>query len=111
MTAAFTYTNLQLYRLYVRRVMAVSAAVFALSAFMYGAFLLTAVERTAGRASAEESIQNLTVELASLQSRYLAETRNLTPERAQELGLITPSQSTTLFAEAQAPTLSLRHDR
>ncbi len=93
---------------HIKRIMAVLAAIIALSVFLYGIFLLEAVGNTAERTSAERSIRSLTSSVSSLEQAYLDNTRDLTLERAQALGFVAPAHVTTVFADAGAHALSLR---
>ena len=103
------YAKVAKIHFYGTRIMALCALIIALSAFLYGIFLLMAVERTAARSTAESSIQALSGHLAELQSQYLSETQALTPGRAAELGFVTPKKSDTLFAQAPSRTLSFEN--
>ena len=90
------------------RAMAVSAALCALCAFAYGAFLLLAVTHTASRANAQESLVALTSAMGVLQEKYFSRTALLTPLRAAELGLVRPLHTESIFAHGD-PSLSLRN--
>ncbi len=89
-----------------KRLAAASAAVIAVSAFLYGAFLLVAVLHTATRAKPEAAIETLSAELGTLQSRYLAETQTLTPQRAKELGFVVPEPAALVYASEPSRALS-----
>lgn len=94
-------------RLYANRISAFCAAVIALCALLYGVFLLLAVTHTASRARAQAGIERSTAELASLEQRYLALQQQITPARAADFGLVKPASSATVFADANAPALTL----
>jgi hypothetical protein len=94
---------------YLTRAMAALAAITALSVFLYGIFLLEAVGNTAQRSAAERDIRALTSKVSSLEQAYLAQTREMTLERAHALGFVTPATVTTVFATAGADSLSLNH--
>ncbi|MDP4020530.1 MAG: hypothetical protein Q8P58_00605 [Candidatus Adlerbacteria bacterium] len=98
---AITYTS----RL--NHIAALLAAVVACSLLLYGLFLLQAVGHTAKRAEAGRETKALTSELSGMQARYLAYTREVSPERAAELGFVKPTEVSTVFASTPRP-LSLR---
>ena len=93
------YTRALYIQHYARRFTALFAVIIVVSAFLYGAFLLIAVERTATRASAEAQIQSLSSDLGLLQSHYLDLTQALTPERAAALGFVTPSVAQIAYVD------------
>lgn len=101
------YSTATTIRFYANRASAGLAAIIALSALLYGVFLLLAVTHTASRARAESDIGKLTASLATLQETYLVLERQITPSRAEALGLVKPASSATVFADASAPTLTL----
>ncbi len=98
-----------LYKLYVARTAAAFAAVLAISVFLYGTFLLMAVQHTAVRTDAEQRIGAITSHLGYLELQYLAETKQMTSDRALALGFTvnTPESSvSTVFADADTHPLS-----
>ena len=97
---AITYTP------YLAKTSAALAAVIALSVLLYGIFLLEAVANTAKRSSAERQVRDLTSRVGLLEGEYLAHTRALTPQLAQEMGFVSPTSITTVFAAAGARSLS-----
>lgn len=101
--------RIDIYQLYLTRTIAVLAGVCALSVFLYGVFLMLAVEHTATRTALHEKVDELTAELGNLESQYLRGTRELTPERAYELGFVKPVDKSAVFADADARSLSIRH--
>ena|ERR1043166_1416305 len=94
-------TRLAAYNLYAARALQALTALCAVSAFMYGAFLLLAVAHAARLGSLERESRSLTAQVSAAQSEYLAQTRELTPERAAALGFVAPAQTTVVYA---APT-------
>lgn len=86
---------------YMTRLMALLASFIALSLFLYGIFLLEAVAHTASRTSAEHNISLHTSELSKLQTQYLSLTKNITLERALEMGLVVPARVTTVYSAPQ----------
>ena len=102
--------SIDTYNLYVSRVLALLAGICALAVFLYGTFLLIAVGHTAARTTAQEVINHTGVGVTELEVRYLAETKSLTPERAAELGFVTPlgASVSTVFATAATRSLSLK---
>jgi len=100
---------------YLPRVAATLGGLLALSIFLYGTFLLLAVMHTAARTTLERQITTTVAELGELEAQYLAQTKNLTPERAAELGMVAPLSVSLVFTgeaqtlvRGQAETLSLR---
>ncbi len=98
------------YSLYLNRAAALLTALCALCALLYGVFLLQAVAHTAHRAQAVKDVAALKAELASLEATYLAQTRGITPERADALGFVAPVHVARVYAGA-AGTLSLLNTR
>ena len=98
---------LSFYNSYIGRTIALLAGVVALSAFLYGGFLLGAVAHVAGRTQAEHKVRSLSVEVGVLESHYLAHTKALSPTRAADLGFVAPVAVTTVYASAH-PGLTLR---
>ena len=94
-------------RLWNKRLNAGLGAMVALAALLYAVFLLLAVTEAAARAHAGERAEVLSAHLASLEERYLALEREITPARAEELGLVKPRAAATVFADTQGPTLTL----
>lgn len=103
-------TRLALYNLYVSRAMALLAGVCTLAIFLYGTFLLLAVGHTAARTTAQERINATGAGVTELEVRYLTETKSLTPDRAVELGFVTPlgTAVSTVFATAATRSLSFK---
>lgn len=87
---------------------AVLGAVAALSLFLYGFFLLEAVAHTASRTQAEAQIHSYNSKLSSLEEAYLSDTRDMTLDRASELGFVTPKEVSTVYVSNPAQGLSLR---
>ena len=94
------------YQPYVPRVAVLLVLICAVSAFLYGVFLLEAVGQTASRTSAERQIHDLSGQLGVLEGQYLAATKELTPERAEALGYVTPAQVSTVIVNGNASSLS-----
>lgn len=99
---ALTYTS----RL--KKIFVLLAVVVALSVVVYGIFLLEAVGNTADRARAEREIRALTSRVSNLEQTYLSKTREMTLERALEMGLVAPTSVSTIYASKNSPALSLR---
>jgi len=99
-------TPLALYHLYVRRCVALLAAVIVLCAFLYGFFLLEAVAHAASQAKARRDIAGLSSKVAGLQAQYLSATKAITPERAREMGFVAPVSVATVYAEESGLSLS-----
>lgn len=102
-------TPLTLYNLYARRAVALLGLVVVSCAFMYGFFLLEAVSHAASQAQTRHAIAQLSSKVGTLQARYLAATKALTPARAKELGFVEPAQVATVYA--QSDNLSLTYER
>ncbi len=96
------------YQAYLSRTAAVLAGLCAVSVFLYGIFLLLAVEHTASRSAAQNQINTLTAQLGTLETQYLGETQNITPQTASALGFVAPVEVSTVFAGKSASTLTLR---
>ena len=96
---------LALYNLYVTRVVALLAAMCALSVFMYGAFLLMAVSHAADLRAIEDESSDIAAEVSELQGNYLAKTKSLTLAQATALGFVEPIAKTTVVAHEQGLTL------
>lgn len=98
---AITYTP------HLRRARGFFALVIALSLFLYGFFLLEAVSHTASRTQAQREIKKITSVMSELEQTYLAATRQMTLDRAQALGFVTPATVATVYAGNPARGLSL----
>ena len=85
------------------RAAALMAAVVACALLLYGIFLLEAVSSTAKRADAGRENKALTAELSTMQARYLAYTKEVSPERAERLGFVKPTEVSTVFASNPRP--------
>ncbi len=92
----------------ITRAAVICAALAALALFLYGFFLLEAVAHTAGRTQAQRQIESYNSKLSVLESRYLTATRDITLERAHELGYVSPKAVATTYAGNPARSLSLR---
>ena len=91
------------YQAYLPRVAAVLAVICALSAFLYGIFLLEAVAQAGARTTAERHVRELSSDLSQLEAQYLASTQTLTPERAQALGYVSPKEVSTVVITTPSP--------
>lgn len=94
------------YQPFVPRVAVLLAVICALSMFLYGIFLLEAVGQTAMRTSSERQIRELSSQLATLEGQYLAATKELTPEKARELGYVTPAKVSTVVVDKASFTFA-----
>ncbi len=103
MTSRQAHSIAALYTPRLHRAAAAMAFIIACSLLLYGVFLLTAVSTTAKRASAEREIKTLTTELSTMQARYLAYTKEVSPERATELGFVKSRNISTVFASSPRP--------
>jgi outer membrane murein-binding lipoprotein Lpp len=95
---------LNFYTEYASRLSAALLGVVTMAVLLYGLLLLGAVSHAAARTSAEREVRNLNAKVAELESRYLVATKSLSPERAAEMGFVTPVAVATVFAEE--PTLT-----
>ncbi len=93
------------YNAYIRRVVALLAGVIGLSVFLYGTLLLGAVSHTALRTSVQKQAQHLSGEVSVLESKFLNETKALSPEWAAALGFVSPQAVATIYAAADSLTL------
>ena len=94
--------TLQHYHMYVSRTAAVLAMLCALSVFLYGIFLLMAVQHTAARASAERHTGAIVAGLGNMEMQYLSQQKALTPQYAASLGFVRPKDISTVYAAAEA---------
>ncbi len=92
-----TLTTALRYDVYVLRTTVALAAMCALSVFLYCSFLLLAVVHTAQRTDAGRQITAVTSRLSDLEAQYLADTKELTPDRATALGFVAPTAMATVF--------------
>ncbi len=98
---------LSLYNRYARTAFAALAFVCAASVFLYGTFLLLAVDHTANRAHAASVVKELKGKLSSLESQYLAATQAITPTLAQSMGYVRPQKVATVYAQNPDHALTL----
>ncbi|HVY72911.1 MAG TPA: hypothetical protein VG984_02600 [Candidatus Paceibacterota bacterium] len=103
-----TTYKLALYQLWLSRSIAALAAVCALSVFLYGVFLMLAVEHTAARTALQTQVDTIVLHLSTLETEYLQQTRELSPERAAELGFVAPTETAAVFTNSDARSLSLK---
>jgi hypothetical protein len=97
---------LALYHIYVRRCVALLAAIVVVSAFLYGFFLLEAVSHAASQAKVRRDIAGLSSKVAMLQAQYLSATKAITPERARVLGFVAPTAVATVYTGESGLSLS-----
>ena len=88
--------------------MALMGIAAALCLFLYAFFLLEAVAHTASRTQAQAKIHHYTSELSGLEETYLSATRDMTLDRARELGFVTPTEVSTVYVTDPSRALSLR---
>lgn len=103
-----TLPSIALCQLYLTRTAAAVAGVCACAVFLYGTFLLLAVAHAAARTNAQAHIEALRAQVSDLEAEYLAQAKQLTPQRAAELGFTLPAHVSTVFASGPAHSLSLR---
>ena len=103
--------SIAIYNTYIARSAALLAMLCTLSVFLYGIFLLMAVEHTAARSEAQRQIETVSAHVSDMEMRYLSLQRSLTPERAQALGLVTPSEVSTVYATAATRSLTINANR
>lgn len=97
-----------MYQPYVSRTLVLLAVLLAMSVFLYSAFLLEAVAHAASKTSAESQAQKISEHLSTLESQYLALTQAITPEKAAQLGFVTPPMVASVYAKGGAGTLSFQ---
>jgi len=95
-------------RFYLSRISVLLACVCAAAVLLYGIFLLEAVAHAASQTNAQRRIGQLQAQLGDLEAQYLSYSQSLTPQKAAELGFVTPTEVTTVFATAATQALSLR---
>lgn len=96
-------------QLYLSRISVLLACVCAAAVLLYGIFLLEAVAHAASQTNAQRQIGQINAQLGDLEARYLSDSQDLTPQKAAELGFVSPTQTTTVFATAATEALSLRN--
>ena len=101
---ALTYTP------HLTRTIAILASALMLSVFLYGFFLLEAVAHAASLTDATHSIRSLQGEVSKLEEQYLSATKDITRERAAELGFVAPISVSTVFAVNPAKSLLVRNN-
>ena len=104
-TIALTYTP------HVKRTIAFLSCLIAISMIAYGFFLLEAVAHTAALAEATRAVRTHMTKVSLLEENYLSATKNITKEKAKELGFVEPDPAnvSTLFAKnGDASSLSVR---
>jgi hypothetical protein len=89
-----------LYNAHIARAYALFAAVCAISVFMYGVFLLMAISHAAKLSSIKQESKELTSKVGLLESKYYTYTKELTPERAQSLGFVTPQDIARVYTSS-----------
>ncbi|MGC9602243.1 MAG: hypothetical protein ABSE76_00655 [Minisyncoccia bacterium] len=94
------------YQPYLNRALVCLVVILTASVFLYCAFLLEAVANAAAKTTAERNTTQLTEQLSSLENQYLALTQSLTPERAATLGLVIPTNVTSVYAHGESGSLS-----
>jgi hypothetical protein len=99
--------SIALYDIYLTRAIAILAALCTLAVFLYGIFLLMAVAHTAARSTAQRKANEIAANLGDMDMQYLTQDRSLTPERAQALGLVRPSEVSTVYSTAATRTLTI----
>ena len=87
--------------------MALMAALCTLAVFLYGIFLLMAVAHTAARSTAQRKANEIAANLGDIEMQYLTQDKSLTPDRAQALGLVKPSEVSTVYTTADSRTLTI----
>jgi hypothetical protein len=95
-----------IYQPYLSRAAALMTVIIAVSAFMYGIFLLEAVAHAGSRTAAERAIRDISTKLSVLEGQYLEATQALTPTRAKALGFVTPEKVSTVYTKGTDGTLS-----
>ena len=92
--------------MYVSRTAAILAMLCALSVFLYGIFLLMAVEHTAARATAERKVDTIVAKLGNLETQYFSQQKTLTPQYAASLGFVKSKNISTVYAAATELTIN-----
>ena len=96
------------YQNYARKLAAFAVLICLISVVCYGVFLLLTVEKAAAQQKYESNAQSISASLASLESQYLAESAALTPQKAQDLGMVPVPASHIAYENISAPTFSMR---
>lgn len=101
-TIAATYTPV------LTKTIALLSGIIVLAIFFYGFFLLEAVAHAASLTASTRDIRTQTAAVSKLEEQYLSRTKDMTRERAQELGFVAPSSVSTVYATKAAQSLSVR---
>ena len=96
------------YQDYARRATALAALVCMLSIVCYGVFLLVAVEKVAAQQNYRSEAHSISATLATLESQYLVQSAQLTPQKAAALGLVPVPTNGVAYQQTGAPRFSLR---
>jgi hypothetical protein len=94
-------------QLYLNRAAALCGMAIAVSLFLYGGLLLSAVSHAAVRTAAEREMREISASISALEAKYFEATRAITPERAREMGFTAPVSSVTVFATAASRAVTL----
>ena len=97
-----------MYQPYVSRAMALLAVTITVSAFLYGVFLLEAVAHAASSTTAQAEVQTINGQLGTLEAQYLTLTQSLTPQKAANLGFVTPKTVDSIYAKGETDSLSFQ---
>jgi hypothetical protein len=94
-------------QLYLNRAAALLGMAIAVSLFLYGGLLLSAVSHAAVHTTTQREAREVSASISALEAKYFDATRSITPERARELGFTTPASSVTVFATAGSRAVTL----
>lgn len=94
-----------LYHQYARRAYVSLIGASVLCVGLYAAFLVGALAHAAGESAAAAEIKKLTTNIGTLEARYLAETKALSPERARLLGFVAPQTQWVVYVAQEGLTL------
>ena len=97
---------LTIYHVWVSRLIAALSGLIGVAVFLYGALLFGAMAHASHATSARAEIRSLTSQVAELESRYLLETKAISPERAVALGFVAPVAVSEVYAEGSTLTLA-----
>jgi hypothetical protein len=100
--------NIARYHLYLTRIMAALAVTCAVAIFLYGTFLLLAVEHAATATADQHTYDVLAAHIGDLETQYLTATRSITPQSAAALGFVAPQTVSMVFATASYNLVSMR---
>ena len=97
-----------MYQPYISRAAVLLAVVLTVSVFLYSGFLLEAVAHAASETSAQSQIGQTSEHLSLLEAQYLSLTQSITPQKAADMGFVTPKVVASIYAKGESGSLSFQ---